>query len=99
MRFDQVVLRSGVPCPSLPSNLCRENVLVILCNLSLPLMRRYNVHPPEASALACYSMALSEENYLLAQTNILHLATIDFSRFIRIGLSEYTPFHEFRVFL
>ncbi len=43
--------------------------------------------------------ALSEENYLLAQTNILHLATIDFSRFIRIGLSEYTPFHEFRVFL
>jgi hypothetical protein len=43
--------------------------------------------------------ALSEENYLLAQTNILNLATIDFSRFIRIGLSEYTPFHEFRVFL
>jgi hypothetical protein len=48
---------------------------------------------------AYHAVALSEENYLLAQTNILNLAIIDFSRFIWIGLSEYTPFHEFRVFL
>ncbi len=38
------------------------------------------------STQAAGQRALSEENYILAQTNILHLATIDFSRFIRIGL-------------
>ena len=32
------------------------------------------------------AVALSEENYILAQTNNLHLATIDFSQFFRIGL-------------
>ena len=40
--------------------------------------------------------ALSEENYLLAQTKFLHLASIDFSRFFRIGLSKSTPLQVFR---
>jgi hypothetical protein len=36
-------------------------------------------------------LALSEENQLLAQTQFWHLATIDFSRFFRIGPSDSGP--------